>query len=44
MELVSPMLKLGPPKNKEKCVKVVLETGLTYCVEQIMNCAQEMGN
>ena len=40
----SVMLRLGPPKNKEKCVKVVLETGLTYCVEQILNCAQEMGN
>ena len=40
----SVMLRLGPPKNKEKCVKVVLETGLTYCVKQILNCAQEMGN
>ena len=30
-------------KNKGKCVKAVLETGLSYCAEWILNCAQEMG-
>ena len=36
------MLRLGPPKNKEKSVKTVLETGLSCCTEWILNCAQEM--
>ena len=38
------MLRPGPPKNKEKRVKTVLETGLSCCTVQILNCVQEMGN
>ena len=29
--------RLGPPKNKEKSVKTVLETGLSCCAERILN-------
>ena len=43
-QLWSSMRRLGPPKNKEKSVKTVLETGLSCCDEQILNCAKEMGD
>ena len=36
--------RLGPPKNKEKSVKTVSETGLSCCTKQILNCVQEMGD
>ena len=29
-------------KNKERCVKSILESGLSCCTEQILNCVQEM--
>ena len=38
------MLTLSPPKNKEKCVKTVLESGLFCCTKQVLNCLQEMGD
>ena len=49
MVLASPIKSLpqswpGPPKNKERCVKTVLESGLSCCTEQILNCVQEMGD
>ena len=48
MELASPIKSLSQDlvyqKNKGKCVKAVLETGLSYCAEWILNCAQEMGD
>ena len=34
------MLRLGPPKNKEKCVKTVLETGLS-CRTDLELCTRE---
>ena len=40
-QLWSSMRRLGPPKNKEKSVKTVLETGLSCCDEQILNCARD---
>ena len=38
------MRQLGLPKNKEKCVKIVLETGLSYWAEWILDCVQEVGD
>ena len=38
------MLRLSLPKNKEKCVKIVLETGLSYWAEWILDCVQEVGD
>ena len=38
------MLRLGPPKKKEKSVEIVSETGLSCCTEQFFNCLQEMGD
>ena len=40
----SGMLRLGPPKKKEKSVEIVSETGLSCCTEQFFNCLQEMGD
>ena len=42
--LIWDAIRLGPPKNKERCVKSILESGLPYCTEQILNCVQEMGD
>ena len=41
---LSGMLRRGPPKNKEMCVKTVLKTGLSCCTEKILYCVQEMGD
>ena len=38
------MLRLGLTKNKEKSVKIVLETGLSCCVEWILTCVSETGD
>ena len=39
------VLRLSPPKkNEEKCVKTVLESGLSCCAEQVLNCVKEMGD
>ena len=38
------MLRLGPPKNEEKSVKTVLETGLSCCAEWILTYVSEMGD
>ena len=35
------MLRLGPTENKEKSVKIVLETGLSCCTEWILTCVSE---
>ena len=40
----SVMLRLGPPKNEEKSVKTVLETGLSCCAEWILTYVSEMGD
>ena len=40
----SRVLKLGPPKNKEKSVKTVSETGPSCWAVRILNCVQEMGD
>ena len=44
LQSCSRMLKRGPPKNKEKRVKTVLETGLSCCAVRVLNCVQEMGD
>ena len=38
------MQGLGPTKNKEKSVKIVLETGLSCCAEWILTCVSETGD
>ena len=38
------MLGLGPTKNKEKSVKIILETGLSCCAEWILTYVSEMGD
>ena len=44
LQSCSRMLKRGPPKNKEKSVNTVLETGLSCCAVRVLNCVQEMGD
>ena len=40
----SRVLRRGPPKNKEKSVKTVSETGPSCWAVRILNCVQEMGD
>ena len=43
-QLWSGMLRPGSPKGIEKSVETVLESRLSCCAEQILNCAQGMGD
>ena len=38
------MQGFGPTENKEKGVKIVLETGLSCCAEWILTCVSDTGD